>query len=263
MSRTGSDRNTMGATGAVSIQSNPENLYTLSILGRARKLVRERGFGFFLRKSLALAGRMAYAGTLLRFRRPGSFTFQGRAFRYYCHPYNFTWDNERAVEIPIALDLLEHYRGRRILEVGNVLSHYIHADWDIVDKYERGERVIPADASDFRPDEPYDFILSISTLEHVGFDDDPRDPSLIPQAVENLVRHCLRPGGKMTATVPIGYNPQLDEILFGEKLGCSAVRYLKRTGRHAWREASAEEVRGTGYATDFIEAGAVAVMEWK
>ncbi len=264
MSRTLADRNSSDITDErmSSAKKGSENLYTISIPGRIGKLVRERGFRFFLRKLLTVAGRVAYARTFLRFRKPASFSFRGAPYRYFCHPYNFTWDNERAVEIPIALDMLARHRGGRILEVGNVLSHYVPADWDIVDKYERGRGVIPADAVTYRPDEPYDLIISISTLEHIGFDDYPRDPSLIPQALENLVRTCLRPGGRLIATVPVGYNPNLDRMLFGGELGFSEIACLKRTGRYAWREATAEEVRGTSYAKEYIEAGAVVVAEF-
>ncbi|MFC1485969.1 class I SAM-dependent methyltransferase [Candidatus Latescibacterota bacterium] len=239
------------------------HLYELSVFGRARKLVRERGFGFFVRKSWTLVGRMVYAATLLRFRKAGLFTFRGRTYRYFCHPHNFTWDNERAVEIPIALEFIEQYRGERILEVGNVLSHYVTAGWDIVDKFERGPGIVGGDAVTYRPPEPYDLIISVSTLEHVGFDDDPRDTELISRAVENLRQNCLKPGGKLMVTVPIGYNPHLDELLFSGALGFTAMWFLKRTGRYTWQEASADEVRGTGYATDYIEAGAVAVAEFE
>jgi hypothetical protein len=239
------------------------NLYTSSLIGRFSKIIHERGLWYFLRKSLTVAGRAPYARTFLRFRTPGEFTFNGRAYRYFCHPYNSTWDNERAVEVPVALDIIEQHRGQRILEVGNVLSHYVSVDWDVVDKFERGGCVTCADAVTFSPDEPYDLIVTISTLEHVGFDDDIQDPELIPRAVANLRDHCLKPGGLLVVTVPLGYNPSLDEQLFSDMLGFSSVRFLLRTGRYEWRETTAGEVRGTGYGTTYIEAGAVAIAEYR
>lgn len=55
--------------------------------------------------------------------RPGApgrfFTFRGKQYRYFYHRYNQTWKNERAVEIPIARELVQEYRGRSILEVGS------------------------------------------------------------------------------------------------------------------------------------------------
>lgn len=263
MSRTPSGSAQAGLNRRGQDDSQAGHLYSASLAARALKLARERGFGFLLRKCAAVAGRKLYAATLLRFRKPGSFPFGGKRYDYFFHPYNYTWDNERAVEIPLALEYLALHRGGRILEVGNVLSHYVRADWDIVDKFERENGVIPADAATFCPEEPYDLVISISTLEHVGFDDYPRDPALIPQAVANLTAHCLRPGGRMVVTVPVGYNPHLDRLLFEGGLGENRLRFLKRTGRYAWREASVDEVRGTGYATEFIEAGALAVVEWE
>jgi hypothetical protein len=239
------------------------NLYTSSLAGRFAKIIRERGTGYFLRKSLTVAGRALYARTFLRFRRPGEFAFRGHTYRYFCHPYNFTWDNERAVEVPVVRDIIERRRGCRILEVGNVLSHYISVDWDVVDKFERGGCVTCADAVTFHPEEPYDLIVTISTLEHVGFDDDVREPELIHLAVDNLRDNCLKPGGLLVVTVPLGYNPSLDMQLFSGSLGFTAVRFLLRTSRYEWREATADEVRGIGYGDTYIEAGAVAIAEYR
>lgn len=241
---------------------NTAHLYRFGVIDRCLNLIRERGLWFFVRKAATVAGRMLYASTLLRFRRPGTFIWRGKTFRYFCHPYNFTWDNERAVEIPIALDLIEQFRGGRVLEIGNVLSHYVTQEWDVVDKFERCEGIVCGDAVTYCPPQPADLILSISTLEHVGFDDDVRDPTLIPQAIENLRGNSLAPGGRLMATVPIGYNPDLDWRLFAGELGESAVWFLKRTARYEWREATADEVRDTGYATDYIEAGALAIIEF-
>ena len=56
-------------------------------------------------------------------------------------------------------------------------------------------------------------IMSISTMEHVGWDESPRDPNKIPLALENLRLKCLAPGGEIVVTVPIGYNAYLDKLL--------------------------------------------------
>ncbi|OQW96440.1 MAG: hypothetical protein BWK77_04695 [Verrucomicrobia bacterium A1] len=65
-----------------------------------------------------------------------------------------TWVNERAVEIPVVRKFLEGRAGR-ILEVGNVMGHYGPADWDVVDRFERGARVLNCDVIEFRPALPY------------------------------------------------------------------------------------------------------------
>ena len=42
-----------------------------------------------------------------------NFTFRGREFPYFVHPYNQTWANERAVEIPVARAACEGRDSRR------------------------------------------------------------------------------------------------------------------------------------------------------
>ncbi|MCI4349614.1 MAG: hypothetical protein L3J93_05300, partial [Thermoplasmata archaeon] len=110
--------------------------------------------------------------------RPGrTFTLNGAAFPYFDHPYNHTWANERRVEVPLALARLRALGGGRCLEVGNVLSHYANRspDWTIVDKYERAEGVVNVDFLEFAPRTGFDLVLSVSTLEHIGWDEQPRD----------------------------------------------------------------------------------------
>jgi len=55
-------------------------------------------------------------------------------------------------------------------------------------------------------------IVSISTIEHMGWDETPRDPKKIPLALENLIE-CLAPGGEVVVTLPMGYNIYLDKLL--------------------------------------------------
>ena len=55
-------------------------------------------------------------------------------------------------------------------------------------------------------------IMSISTIEHVGWDETPRDPKKILLALENLTG-CLASGGEIVVTLSIGYNTYLDRLL--------------------------------------------------
>jgi len=56
-------------------------------------------------------------------------------------------------------------------------------------------------------------IVSISMIEHVGWDETPRDPKKIPLALENLTTNCLALGGEIVVTLPIGYNAYLDKLM--------------------------------------------------
>src|SRR4030042_260073 len=109
------------------------------------------------------------------FKKQKTFVFRGLTHDYFYHLYNYTHLNERAIEIPIFLKIIKEHRGKRILEVGNVLSHYVSYQHDILDKYEKGKNIINKDVVDFHPKEKYDLILSISTLEHVGLDENVQD----------------------------------------------------------------------------------------
>jgi hypothetical protein len=241
----------------------PVNIYSSGIIGRMRKIHAERGLQFLLRKTAVVLWRYMYSLLFLRFRPRRYFVYTNECYPYFYHPYNFTWDNERAVEIPIILREIEPYRGGKILEVGNVLSHYYPVDWDVLDKFERGAGIISADVSDFRPSRRYDLIISISTLEHIGFDDDCRNSRKIIDALDNLKRNCLKEGGCIIATMPLGYNTCMDELLFGGKLGFTELHYLKRIAPHKWVEVAENELGTIGYGTTYIEASTLVIAEYR
>jgi SAM-dependent methyltransferase len=188
----------------------------------------------------------------------GTFVFAGREYRYFRHPHNATWQNERAVEVPIARTAVLEATGGRVLEIGNVLGHYMRHEHDVVDKYEAGANVQNVDVLAFEADEPYDLIVSVSTLEHVGWDEAERDPDKIPRAVERL-RSLLAPGGRALVTLPVGYNPWLDDLLKAEALGFDEEHWLLRDGRTRWREVPHAEVGRPAYGTPYPAANGLVI----
>lgn len=154
------------------------------------------------------------------------FVFNGKRYKYFYHPYNRTWENERRFEIPIIWDIVEQNRGKRILEVGRVLPHYFSLSHDVLDKYEKSKDVINEDAADFVPLKKYDLIISISTLEHVGWDEIPKEPEKVIRAVENL-KECLNLRGKIVFTIPRGENSYLDQLLDNNQLGVNNLMELE------------------------------------
>lgn len=196
----------------------------------------------------------------IRLGRPGRFMFAGRSLTYLHHAYGKAYLTERTVEIPIAQDVLRAHPRARTLEVGNCLSHFGARGHDVVDRYERAPGVINEDVVAFRPQAPYELIISVSTLEHVGWDEEPRDPARSLQAFANL-RRCLAPGGLLVFTVPIGYNPEIDRILGAGELPLAELRFLRRVSRvtNRWREAAWHEVRDVAYGRPYRAANAVAV----
>lgn len=200
------------------------------------------------------------------------FTFNERTYRYFYHPYGRTWENERAVEVPIIWREIKKHEAQRILEVGNVLSHYYPVQHDVVDKYEKAPGVTNVDIRNFDTSKDYDLIASISTIEHVAYDDlslkerENIDSESLEEAVrvaiENLKRHVSN-GGKIVITVPLGYNPAFDRLLKEENI-FSNIRYLKRISKNnIWREANNSEIHNVRYDWPFIRGNGVAVCVYQ
>ena len=198
-----------------------------------------------------------------RFKSGRSFTARGVDYRYFYHAYNQTYCNERAVEIPIVWPIVQRVPPERVLEVGNVLSHYFSTRHDVADKYERAPGVQNADVVDFRPAKAYDLIVSISTLEHVGFNEQPLEPGKPWRAIGHL-RRCLSPQGRLVITVPMGYNPHLDRMLESGRIPLDDPLCLCRISRdNRWREASWEEIRHARYGHPYRNANGLVVATFQ
>ena len=191
------------------------------------------------------------------------FLWRGRTLDGFYHRYNMTWTGERIVEIPIARTFLAAVDPRRVLEVGNVLSHYDSVSHKIVDKFETGERVINCDIVDFKSQEGYDLILSISTFEHIGFDDDAAVPS--GEKILAAVRHCQRllsDSGRLVLTVPLGYNPDLDRLIVTETLAATRQSFLVRRGFSRWGECDLQTALAHPYRHRFPYANSIGILEF-
>lgn len=141
----------------------------------------------------------------------GIFLFNGKYYDYFNHPFNMTSTNERCIEIPIIMGYIKS--AENVLEVGNVLSNYFDVKHDIVDKYETSEGVISEDIVDYCPEKKYDLIVSISTLEHIGWGpEEEKELDKCFYALENM-KELLNYNGKLIVTFPLGYNDNLDSLL--------------------------------------------------
>ena len=192
------------------------------------------------------------------------FTFQQKKYNYFYHKYNKTWLCERTVEIPIVWDIVEKCTGN-ILEVGNVLTHYHAVHHDIVDKFEKAEGVINQDVVDINLPKKYDLIVTISTIEHVGWDEEPkshnvrREPEKIIKALDNL-KKLLNPNGKIVVTLPIGHNLDLDAALKTGTVRFDKLFCLKRVSKdNRWVEANWEEVKDSKYDSPFACANGLII----
>lgn len=93
----------------------------------------------------------------------------------------------------------------------------------------------------------YSTVVSVSTLEHVGLDEDEPDPDKPRRAIE---RHkaVLVPGGLLWVPVPVGYNAALDELLRDGPHGFTRLTAMRRDPVHnTWRPVCVEQVRDAVY----------------
>jgi len=181
-----------------------------------------------------------------KIRRHNTIFILGKTYRYF--DTFKTWHGERAVEIPIVMEMVRKYQGKNILEIGNVLSHHLKFEHDILDKYEIANGVTNEDVVDFKSEKKYELIVSISTLEHVGWDEEPRDYLKIPRALENLKTLITSRGGTVIITLPLGYNSALDQLLKDGIIRFSKQYNLVRISKgNEWKEASWEDVQGAKY----------------
>jgi hypothetical protein len=230
---------------------------------KAKDILKNQGFEsliihFF--KFIKYRMQLLFSPLIIAIRPKRHFIFQNNKLCYFFHKYNVTWTNERSIEIPIILEYLKKSNYKRILEVGAVLNHYFSLNHDILDKFEKGKNIINEDIVDFVPLKKYDFIISISTLEHIGFDEDKKDPNKIIKAVQNIRNNCLSKGGIFLATMPIGYNKWMDKILEQNKLAFTKKYFMKRIKKNAWIQVeSINDIKSVKYGTPHNGANAIIV----
>jgi SAM-dependent methyltransferase len=191
--------------------------------------------------------------------RRRSFTFAGQTYRYHAAVYNRTWTNERTVELPIVIRAIAERPDARVLEVGNVLAHYGVSGHMVIDKYETASVVLNQDILDFEDGNGFDLVVSISTLEHTGFEEEVDEPEKPSRVAAHLGR-LLRPGGRAIVTFPLGYNPGLDTLVRERPEAFGQMRGLRRiSADNRWTEAAVPDLLGASYGSPFPSANALVV----
>ena len=201
-----------------------------------------------------------------------SFKFNGVDHNYFLALYNTTYQNERAIEIPIILDFFKKFNGEKVLEIGNVMNHYFHMEHVVVDKYEKEKGVLNCDIIDYEPNDHFDFIFSISTFEHIGFDEVQRYSSeknkevfqsSLLKAFEKT-KTLLKDNGMFVFTVPYGFNTFLDAQVEKNQLLMSELYYLKRIYKdNEWKQVTFNELEGTQYGQPYSCANGMIIGIFK
>ncbi|MEM4058712.1 MAG: hypothetical protein QXZ12_08345 [Thermoplasmata archaeon] len=188
--------------------------------------------------------------------------FERTKLKYFINHYNAV-DGERCVEIPFVKYFLEKYTGKEIMEVGNVLNHYYPFNHLVVDKYERDKNVINEDIVDFNTDKRFDLIISISTVEHIGFDELPVTPGKAINAIKKIIQ-LLKIDGIAVITVPAGYNPEIDKLIKNNDINFSEKFFLKRVSKfNSWIETNTEDALRLKYAEKYPNANAVVFLVYR
>lgn len=249
--------------------------YNQGIVDREfRRIWKERGVGGLLRE-IALALGRASAGALVRRVEAPTFRWNGLDLPYdsigsalftraSAEPIGHRLANvlsklnsERAIEVPIAKAFVRPFLGSRILEVGNVMSSYLRLPdgWEVIDRYELARGVRNDDIAAVTPTPEYSAVLSVSTLEHVGWDEPQRDPARFRRALENCLGF-LAPGGQALFTVPLRYNPGVDDWARQPPPRGFDYHCFARAGAWgAWEEVTAE--------TAWQRGGAILVANYR
>jgi cyclopropane fatty-acyl-phospholipid synthase-like methyltransferase len=122
----------------------------------------------------------------------------------------------------------------------------------VVDKYEKSRGVVNQDVVDFKTSEKFNLIVSISTLEHVGWDETPQDPEKIFTALD-LLKSLLKPGGKLVVTIPVGQNPYLDSYIKNGQVKFTEEYHLLRVSEdNDWHEI--DDFAGSEYGSPYPHA---------
>jgi SAM-dependent methyltransferase len=198
----------------------------------------------------------------------GTYELAGRTFPYQVSDYNGTRQNERAVEVPVGLFLLGQATNgdASVLEVGAVLPHY-RVGWPddghtVIDLHEEYRSVINADVLTWEPDDQFDLILSISTLDHLHNLDELID------ALRRL-RRWLAPGGLLFITLPygqpawVGGGEWIDRFVLGENDATTVWRMDKiDVTRHLWAQVEDSATPPSAYHGQSPAANTVYMLLW-
>jgi hypothetical protein len=138
--------------------------------------------------------------------------------------------------------------------------HYGHTGHTVLDKYEVIPGVLNDDIADFVPEVPFDSVVAISTLEHVGWDETPREPAKVFRAIDN-VKNCVgNPGGRVLVTMPIGHNKALDAGLRAGDVTFPEESWLvRRNRRNEWAEVERDEALSKEYGSPYTNANGLFV----
>ena len=164
------------------------------------------------------------------------------------------WRTERCVELAIGEHVLVGRNPDDVLEIGNVLRAAGLGDHAVIDKYERGPGVLNVDILDYDPGRQFGLAVSISTLEHVGYDEDPRDLEKAARAL----RRVSELADDLLVTIPVGYHKAFERAFLDGPF--DEVELLVKTTRRAdWVRRPLTERHHIRYGLPYMCANGILV----
>lgn len=177
-----------------------------------------------------------------------TFNLFNQELPYFIHDYNATWRNERCIEIAAAIHFLKQWPKAEFLELGNVMSYYLNHSHYVVDKYEQSPGIHNIDFAQFTPPKIFDGFISVSTLEHIGWDETPREVEKVKCCIEKI-RNCVRSTDKVFVTFPLGYNEYLDNLVKREQLPFQKSAFMVRIDENQnWEEVELHQALQPEYS---------------
>jgi hypothetical protein len=158
----------------------------------------------------------------------------------------FAWRSERTVELALGARALAAHPPQDVLEVGNVMSGFGHRGHNVVDKYEREPGVLNEDIVGFDPGRKYGLVLSFSTLEHVGRDEEPRDPEKAARAL-HAVSDLVASDGALLVSIPVDYHRELEAAFVPGEVFDDVVLLVRCSRLHHWEQRDLAELPAIRY----------------
>jgi hypothetical protein len=131
----------------------------------------------------------------------------------YCHhPYNQSYRNERTIEIPLGAYALNRLKELgETVELGAVMGFYQEIDHIMIDLYEVGhDKILNKNYLDC-----YDLkgknLLSISTIEHIGWEEHGRTSYIGENMAAEAFDKAISESPYYFITTPVGAHPKLDK----------------------------------------------------
>lgn len=113
----------------------------------------------------------------------------------------------------------------------------------------------------------FDLILSISTMEHVGYSKrywEPNKPDKFSKGIVNLKKH-LKKGGLLFVTLPLFNNEYITNLIVNKKDSFSKILFMKRVSYlNEWKHLTfLEALKGNMYEGRFANANVLFIGEYR